>query len=134
MSPFIPQLFFIQKTFKLKFFFRTSSVDKDTSGYELPSPLVQTKQVQYLECTGFFTRRMVSKIYSAIKEYASLKRDSPWCSMDVQGFSDSPVSWGLKEHTFYTDGDNSYTFILRPNGKYITRKSLSSNNKPRIFQ
>ncbi|XP_033230814.1 ribonuclease P protein subunit p40-like [Belonocnema kinseyi] len=112
----------------------TSSKDTDSSGYEFPSPLVRANQVQYLECTGFFTRRMISKIYSAIKEYIKLNKDSPWCSMDVQGFSDSPISWGFKEHNFYTDGDNSYTFILRPDGKFITRKSLSSNNKPRIFQ
>ena len=92
------------------------------------------KQVEYFECTGFFTRKMICKIYSAIKKYATSKKDYPWCSIDVQGFSDSPVSWGMKEHSFYTDGDNSYTFVLRPDGKFFARKSLSSNNKPRIFQ
>lgn len=58
----------------------------------------------------------------------------PWCALHVQGFSDSPVSWDLKEHTFYTDGDNSYTIVFRPAANSIIRKSLSSNNKPKNFQ
>lgn len=77
---------------------------------------------------------MVNNVHSAIKKYMSEKNDIQWCSMDVQGFADSPISWGLKEHHFYTDGDNSYTIVFRPGGKCITQKSLSSNNKPRIFQ
>lgn len=69
-----------------------------------------------------------------MEEYVSMKNNLPWVALHVQGFLDSPVSWDLKEHTFYTDGDNSYTIVFRPGADSIIRKSLSSNNKPRIFQ
>ncbi|XP_051159962.1 ribonuclease P protein subunit p40-like isoform X2 [Leptopilina boulardi] len=105
--------------------------NKDTKTNQ--SSVFASNQVQYIESTGFFTRRMVNNVYSAIKKYMG-ENNISWCSMDVQGFADSPISWGLKEHQFYTDGDNSYTIVFCPNGKCITRKSLSSNNKPRIFQ
>lgn len=115
------------------FFFRNKTRDPKTSEIISLSSHCKAGQIQYIESTGFFTRRMVNNIYSAIKKYMS-EEVIPWCSMDVQGFADSPVSWGLKEHNFYTDGDNSYTIVFRSGGNFITRKSLSSNNKPRIFQ
>ena len=56
-------------------------------------------------------------------------RDSiPWVSLHVQGFADVPVSWNLKPHTFFADGDNSYTIILKPKNSFILA-SLLSNNK-----
>lgn len=91
-------------------------------------------QVQYLQWTGFFTRNQIKNLYNVMNEYISTKSTLPWIALHVQGFLDSPVSWDLKEHTFYTDGDNSYTIVFRPVGHSIIYKSLSSNNKPRIFQ
>lgn len=76
----------------------------------------------------------MSNLYNIMREYVSNHVTLPWCALQVQGFLDSPISWDLKEHTFYTDGDNSYTIIFRPNANSIIRRSLSSNNKPRIFQ
>lgn len=52
-----------------------------------------------------------------------------WISLDIQGFADSLVSFDLKEHMFFTDGDNSYTIVFLPHGDAIIRRSLSSNNK-----
>lgn len=106
------------------------------SSYKNSNPKMEVGQVQYLQFTGFFTRQKIEKIFNTLREYATANNETlPWCSLDVQGFADSPVSWGLKEHNFYTDGDNSYTFVLRPRDDgYILRKSLSSNNKPKITQ
>ncbi|KAK9302858.1 hypothetical protein QLX08_005264 [Tetragonisca angustula] len=102
--------------------------------YKCPSPFINVGQVRYLQWTGFFTRKQIKSLYTVVKEYVSMIHTLPWAALHVQGFSDSPVSWDLKEHTFYTDGDNSYTIVFRPGAHSIIRKSLSSNNKPRIFQ
>ncbi|XP_061935998.1 ribonuclease P protein subunit p40 isoform X2 [Apis cerana] len=102
--------------------------------YKCPLPSMNVGQVQYLQWTGFFTRNQIKNLYNAMNEYISTKNTLPWTALHVQGFLDSPVSWDLKEHTFYTDGDNSYTIVFRPAAHSIIYKNLSSNNKPRIFQ
>jgi len=99
--------------------------------YEYSSPSTHVRQVQYLHWTGFFTRKKVQEIYDILKKYVLSKKTLPWLSLDVQGFVDSPISWNLKEHTFFIDGDNSYTIIFQSNGESVIRKSLSSNNSPR---
>ncbi|XP_012540273.1 ribonuclease P protein subunit p40 isoform X2 [Monomorium pharaonis] len=96
--------------------------------YRCPSPSIQVGQVQYLQWSGFFTRRKIQKAYDALKQYALSRNTLPWISLDVQGFADSPISFNLKEHMFFTDGDNSYTIIFRSKGEAVVRTSLSSNN------
>lgn len=119
------------------FFFRVNETEheKYVSTYKCPTPKMEVGQVQYLQFTGFLTRLKVEKIYKLVKNCTNSNNNLPWCSMDVQGFADSPVSWGLKEHSFYIDGDNSFTVVLRPGDEgYILRKCLSSNNMPKITQ
>ncbi|KOC61783.1 Ribonuclease P protein subunit p40, partial [Habropoda laboriosa] len=102
--------------------------------YKCPPPSTDVGQVRYLQWIGFFTRKHITHLYNVVKEYISKENSLPWGALHVQGFLDSPVSWDLREHTFYTDGDNSYTIVFRPAAPSIIRKSLSSNNKPRILQ
>lgn len=109
-------------------------MDSYVNTYECPSSSINMGQVQHLQWTGFFTRKKMHEMYNALKEYVLSRKTLPWVSLDVQGFADSPTSWDLKEHAFFTDGDNSYTIIFRPTGESIIRKSLSSNNKPRMCQ
>ncbi|XP_014204186.1 ribonuclease P protein subunit p40 [Copidosoma floridanum] len=106
------------------------------SSYQCPKPREVVGQISYLQCTGFFTRRKLLKIHELFREYASARGETlPWCSLDVQGFADSPVSWGMKEHSYYMDGDNSYTIVLNPaKGSYVLRRCTSSNRKPKIKQ
>lgn len=109
-------------------------MDNYVNTYECPPLSIDIGQVQHLQWTGFFTRRKMHEMYNALKEYVLSRKTLPWVSLDIQGFADSPTSWDLKEHMFFTDGDNSYTIIFQPTGESIIRKSLSSNNKPRICQ
>ncbi|CAL7943331.1 unnamed protein product [Xylocopa violacea] len=102
--------------------------------YVCPSPSTDIGQIQYLQWTGFFTKKQLTNFYNVLKQYVSTRDTLPWIALHVQGFLDSPVSWDLKEHTFYTDGDNSYTIVFIPTAHVIIRRSLSSNNKPRIRQ
>lgn len=115
-------------------FRKNDKEDNYVNTYVCPSPSTDVGQVQYLQWTGFFTRIQVIHLYNVLKEFVLKQDNLPWAALHVQGFLDSPVSWDLKEHTFYTDGDNSYTVVLRPAAHSIVRKSLCSNNKPRIFQ
>lgn len=91
-------------------------------------------QVQLLQWTGFFTREQIKYVYNVMREFVTKKQIVPWASLDVQGFADSPISWNCKEHTFNVDGDNSFTVVFPHDKQLILRKSISSNNKPRIFQ
>lgn len=61
----------------------------------------------------------------------SQRTSIPWVSLYVQGFADSPVSWGLKEHQFYTNGDNNYVLFLQPKGSYLACSYISSNKRPK---
>lgn len=106
------------------------------NSYVCPKPNTPVDQVYHFECTGYFSRSKVNKIYELIKTLISNDNElqTPWMSLHIHGFADSPVSWSSKEHNYYTDGDNSLTIIFHSNGNAIVQKSLSSNSKPRIFQ
>lgn len=95
---------------------------------------MQVGQVQHLMWAGFFTRKKMQEIYNALKEYILSRNTLLWISLDVQGFADSPISWGLREHTFFVDGDNSYTIIFQSKDESIIRQSSSSNKRPRTSQ
>ncbi|XP_011705851.1 PREDICTED: ribonuclease P protein subunit p40-like isoform X2 [Wasmannia auropunctata] len=109
----------------------TKGKDDYSNTYRSPSPSIHVGQVQYLQWTGFFTRRKIQEAYNALKQYVLSRDTLPWVSLDVQGFADSPTSFDLKEHTFFTDGDNSYTIVFRSKNDVVIRRNLSSNNKVR---
>ncbi|XP_011314803.1 ribonuclease P protein subunit p40 isoform X2 [Fopius arisanus] len=105
------------------------------NSYISPCPNASRGDVFFAEWRGFFSRKRLEGIYKKLQDYVEhSSASSSWLSLHVQGFADSPVSWGLKEHSFYTDGDNSYTIVFHSNGEKLISKSLSSNNKPRKIQ
>jgi len=112
------------------YIFRSTKGEDDyVNTYQCPSPLRYVGQMQYLQWTGFFTRQKIQEIYNVLKRYILSRDTLPWISLDIQGFADSPISFDLKEHTFFTDGDNSYTIVFRPKNKVVIRRNLSSNNR-----
>lgn len=92
------------------------------------------EKVNCIRLTGFLTNEQVEEIFLKLRSYIKERKTIPWIGFDVQGFTDSPISWGLKEHDFFIDGDNSYAVFIKPDDKFVIRTSLSSNNKTRIFQ
>ncbi|XP_011862819.1 PREDICTED: ribonuclease P protein subunit p40-like [Vollenhovia emeryi] len=107
-----------------------SEGDEDYANtYQCSLPSVHIGQVQYLQWTGFFSRKKIQEVYNVLKKYVLSRKSLLWVSLDVQGFADSPISFDLKEHTFYTDGDNSYTIVFRNNGEAVVRGNLSSNKR-----
>ncbi|XP_026475373.1 ribonuclease P protein subunit p40-like [Ctenocephalides felis] len=101
------------------------------SSYQIPEQNTTFGQVLYLKATGFYSASQVLEIFDAIRSYSSSRPHLPWISLHVQGFHDSPVSWGLKEHQFYTSGDNSYTIVIKPDDQFILQTIISSNKRPK---
>ena len=46
----------------------------------------------------------------------------PWAALTVWGFTDAPVSWGLKEHAHTLAGaENDYVVVVLPGGRCLLR-------------
>ncbi|XP_034230863.1 ribonuclease P protein subunit p40-like isoform X2 [Thrips palmi] len=105
-----------------------SSENEFLSSYQGPEETVECGQVAYLNWTGFFTRLQINRLFQSLREYFNDRDTIPWISIYVQGFSDVPVGWNFKPHNFYSDGDNSYTIVMKPKNAFVLT-SYSSNNK-----
>ncbi|GJQ84575.1 hypothetical protein Trydic_g239 [Trypoxylus dichotomus] len=92
--------------------------------YEVLEPNVTIGQVRIAVWRGFFTCKRLEMFFNKMMEYQK-DNDKPWISLHVQGFSDSPINWGEREHHFYTNGDNSYT-IFANSKKSITCSHMCS--------
>lgn len=49
-----------------------------------------------------------------------------WAALYVQGFSDLPENWINRAHNFYTNGDDSYTFVLTKEDFLLFTQSCSN--------
>lgn len=52
------------------------------------------------------------------RKYFDEPKFTPWLSLTVHGFMDSPVSWGATEHGFLQGGENFYNFVCFKNQDY----------------
>jgi hypothetical protein len=48
----------------------------------------------------------------------------PWVALTVWGFQDAPVSWAQSEHGFAEGGENHYTYVVGPGGRYLRFTSV----------
>lgn len=54
----------------------------------------------------------------------------PWASIQVHGFHDSPVSFGLNSHSsLLHHGENDYTILILPNQDYWQITCLGAKDK-----
>ncbi|XP_054284120.1 ribonuclease P protein subunit p40-like isoform X3 [Macrosteles quadrilineatus] len=88
------------------------------STYRGPLETQGESQVAVLTFRGLFTTRQIDNFYCVLRSYIEERTDALWAAMHVQGFADAPVSWGLQEHTFHSDGNNDYTIIHNSDGAY----------------
>uniref|UniRef100_A0A1B6DCK5 Uncharacterized protein n=2 Tax=Clastoptera arizonana TaxID=38151 RepID=A0A1B6DCK5_9HEMI len=107
-------------------FQKENSVEDFMSSYELPQGCVHNSQVTLLQWSGFFTTKQLQDLLKTLRKYVESRSEMLWGCLHVQGFTDSPVSWNLQEHTFYTNGDNHYTIFIQPNKKFLTCKAYTS--------
>ena len=50
----------------------------------------------------------------------------PWAALTVWGFADAPVSWAHREHGFYESGENDFTFVVFPDGRYVRYAAMGA--------
>eukprot|EP00897_Mesotaenium_endlicherianum_P008162 jgi/Mesen1/7374/ME000382S06572 len=43
----------------------------------------------------------------------------PFAAVNVWGFADAPVSWAGAEHGYLRGGENDYSFVIFPGGRYL---------------
>jgi ribonuclease P/MRP protein subunit RPP40 len=109
----------------------SGAADNYLNTYLCPLPTNEFGAAVLLQWTGYFTYSQIHRLFDELRKYVSQRTSLPWVSLYVQGFADSPVSWGLKEHQFYTNGDNNYVLFLHPSGSYLACSYISSNNRPK---
>ncbi|XP_069694723.1 ribonuclease P protein subunit p40-like isoform X1 [Periplaneta americana] len=101
------------------------------NSYQYPLENVDVGAVVQMQWRGYFTASQIHALFDELRRYVSQRSSIPWVSLYVQGFADSPINWGLKEHQFYTNGDNSYVIFLKPNNRYLTCSYISPSKRPK---
>ncbi|XP_047108216.1 ribonuclease P protein subunit p40-like isoform X3 [Schistocerca piceifrons] len=101
------------------------------STYSVPDGCKLIGQVAYVSWQGFFTKKPILKLLRILRKYTEERRNLCWTSMNVQGFLDSPVTWGLKEQGFFTSGDNHYTLFLKDGAAFLACQVNGAQKKYR---
>ncbi|XP_068234727.1 ribonuclease P protein subunit p40-like isoform X2 [Palaemon carinicauda] len=98
-----------------------------TSYSDLANPKTtrRIESIETFQCNGFF---LPSYIHLLVKELRLILEETeeeslPWVSITVYGHVDSPISWGLTENFYYTNGDNFYTLIIMRTSLLIYKTS-----------
>ncbi|XP_063441897.1 ribonuclease P protein subunit p40-like [Mytilus trossulus] len=91
--------------------------DDYLSNYSFNGPTQSPATCSYVQYSGYFSCQTVQSIVKSIRDNME-EWKLPWCSVTVQGFMDSPLSWKQREHGYLNNGDNLYTFIIFPDDSY----------------
>lgn len=91
-----------------------------TSSMTCPEPAAPVEQgCKSIKWTGLIAPARILTVLEAARVAVSNPAAClPFVSVTVWGFADAPVSWNTQEHGFFNSGDNSYTYILFPDGRY----------------
>ncbi|XP_072267862.1 ribonuclease P protein subunit p40 [Pyxicephalus adspersus] len=89
-----------------------------TSTLCCPDPNVLVEQAYVCTITGFITPLKILQLIQQLREYFDEPKLSPWASLMVHGFADSPVSWREREHGFFKGGENLYSLVVFNNEDY----------------
>ncbi|XP_030629812.1 ribonuclease P protein subunit p40 [Chanos chanos] len=88
------------------------------STYVCPEPQDSMSQALLYTITGFLIPEDIQSLLQELQRYFDEPKFSPWLSLTVHGFVDSPVSWGTMEHGFLSSGENFYNFVCFKNQDY----------------
>lgn len=61
--------------------------------------------------------------------YFAAPKLAPWAALSVQGFADSPVSWGESEHGFGGSGGHLYSFVIFSNQDYWLQMAVGARDE-----
>ncbi|XP_077983099.1 uncharacterized protein LOC144437939 [Glandiceps talaboti] len=102
--------------------------DGFVSRYTCPDPQHVVDHAVSHQYVGYVTPNTVEKLLDNLRLYVKSSKKTPWASITVHGFMDSPVSWKNREHGFYVSGENLYTFVVFPDDKYWLFMNVSSHD------
>uniref|UniRef100_A0A9R1SFU5 Ribonuclease P/MRP 40 subunit n=2 Tax=Cyprinus carpio TaxID=7962 RepID=A0A9R1SFU5_CYPCA len=95
-----------------------NAADSFLSTYVCPEPQSSVSQALLCTVTGFISPENVFVLLQELRQYIDEPKFTPWISLTVHGFMDSPVSWGATEHGFLKGGENLYNFVCFKNQDY----------------
>ncbi|XP_076060614.1 ribonuclease P protein subunit p40-like [Oratosquilla oratoria] len=100
-----------------------------TFGFEGDS-LPKLNSLNVTHCHGFYTPSHINALVLRLKEWLALRNETavPWISLTVYGSPDAPVTWGHEEHSYRTNGDNFYTFVITR--QHLMMIKASASRKP----
>jgi ribonuclease P/MRP protein subunit RPP40 len=97
-------------------------VDGSAEGYHstftCPEPSSVAPSLLTHRWRGMVSSARVAALLAAA-ETAVTAGAAPWVAITVWGFQDTPVSWGTREHGHMEGGENHYTYVVGPAGRYL---------------
>ncbi|XP_058444821.1 ribonuclease P protein subunit p40-like isoform X2 [Malaya genurostris] len=101
------------------------------NSYDFCGERVEVGNAKVMHWRGLFTTVQVQSVYQQLLGFLEKEKHVPWLGMYVHGFADSPISFGMRENYFHTDGDNSYAVVVNPKGEYLWYQLVGNNKLPK---
>ncbi|KAK7159093.1 hypothetical protein R3I94_005434 [Phoxinus phoxinus] len=105
-----------------------NAADSFLSTYVCPEPKSSANQALLCTVTGFISPENVFLLLQELRQYFDEPKFTPWVSLTVHGFVDSPVSWGATEHGFLKGGENFYNFVCFKNQDYWLHMAVGAQD------
>lgn len=99
------------------------------STYACPEPQSLLSSALHCTITGLLLPEDIYTLLQELRGYFDEPKFTNWLSLTVHGFMDSPVSWGLKEHSFHKGGENFYNFVIFKDQKYWLHMGASAHDE-----
>ncbi|XP_017705853.1 PREDICTED: ribonuclease P protein subunit p40 isoform X2 [Rhinopithecus bieti] len=98
------------------------------STYCCPQPSTVVAKAYLCTITGFILPEKICLLLEHLCHYFDELKLAPWVTLSVQGFADSPVSWGKNEHGFWKGGEHLYNFVIFNNQDYWLQMAVGAND------
>lgn len=98
------------------------------STYCCPQPNTPLAKAYLCSITGFLLPEKICLLLERLRHYFDEPKLTPWLTLSVHGFADSPVSWKEKEHGFHKGGEHIYNFVIFNNQDYWLRMAIGVNS------
>ncbi|XP_054983135.1 ribonuclease P protein subunit p40 isoform X2 [Sorex araneus] len=103
--------------------------DSFISTYCCPQPSTVAARASLCTLSGLLLPAQISALLEQLRRYFAEPKLAPWVALSVQGFADSPVSWGEDEHGFGGSGDHLYSFVIFGNQDYWLQMAVGARDE-----
>ncbi|CAO3607160.1 unnamed protein product [Cunninghamella blakesleeana] len=91
-----------------------SSANSFISTYQTPFINDKTSFGTIITWTGFIPTTFIMNTMINTRKLMVSNTITKWASLTVWGYRDSPFTWNNRQHYYYLNGENDYTFLLLP--------------------